>query len=46
MKPNGTNFSALLPLPQAGEGWGEGGNCATHVKPILTPALSRTRERE
>ena len=35
----------LLPLPRAGEGWGEGGGCILDVYPTLTLTLSRTRER-
>ncbi|MFZ2650230.1 MAG: flagellar assembly peptidoglycan hydrolase FlgJ [Burkholderiaceae bacterium] len=39
------SLSVRLPLPLAGEGWGEGRRAAHHGWPALTPALSR-RERE
>jgi hypothetical protein len=35
-------LSVLLPLPLAGEGWGEGGSSGT----TLTPTLSHEWERE
>jgi hypothetical protein len=44
-------LAAWLPLPLAGEGWGEGAasapqRCCHARRPALTPALSFERERE